>query len=123
MLPTRLPPQARRAGLRKETSTPQRVNIKALASPAWAPGFQALPAAIQITIMERKGAPKMTPNMLAPDIQPRNALIEPATPQAPASQSPRRTALNMPALLASTIGHAAFLSDTPEKWASTIAML
>jgi len=29
----------------------------------------------------------------------------------------------MPVLLASAIGHAALLSDTPAKWASTIAML
>jgi hypothetical protein len=29
----------------------------------------------------------------------------------------------MPVLLASTIGHAALLSDTPSKWASTLAML
>jgi hypothetical protein len=65
----------------------------------------------------------MTPNMLAPGFQPQNALFAPAVPQAPASQSPGRTPLNTQALLASTIGHAALLSDTPEKWASTIAML
>jgi hypothetical protein len=65
----------------------------------------------------------MTPNMLAPSFPPRNALIAPAVAQAPASQSPGRTPLNTQALLASTIGHAALLSDTPGKWASTIAML
>jgi hypothetical protein len=65
----------------------------------------------------------MTPNMLAPGFQSRNALIAPAAPQAPASQSPCRAPLNTQALLASTIGHAALLSDTPEKWASTIAVL
>jgi hypothetical protein len=62
----------------------------------------------------------MTPDMLTPGIEPRNALIEAAAPPALA---PSRAALNVPALLASTIGHAALLSDTPEKWASTIAML
>jgi hypothetical protein len=65
----------------------------------------------------------MTPNMLAPGIEPRNALIATAVPLAPGAQPVRRTALNMPALLANTIGHAALLSDTPERWASTIAML
>jgi hypothetical protein len=65
----------------------------------------------------------MTPNMLAPGVQPRNALVEAATPLAPALQPARPMPLNTPALLASTIGHAALLSDTPEKWASTIAML
>jgi hypothetical protein len=62
----------------------------------------------------------MTLNMFVPGNEPRNALI--AAP-APASQSPARTPLDTPALLANTIGHAALLSDTPEKWASTIAML
>jgi hypothetical protein len=61
----------------------------------------------------------MTTNMFATGSQPRNALIEAATPPAPASPA----SPNIPALLASTIGHAALLSDTPEKWASTIAML
>jgi hypothetical protein len=65
----------------------------------------------------------MTPNMLVPDIRPRNALLEAAAPPAPAPQPVRQMPLNTPALLASTIGHAALLSDTPEKWASTIAML
>jgi len=65
----------------------------------------------------------MAPNTLAPDFQSRNALIAPAVQQAPASQSPGRAPLNTQALLASTIGHAALLSDTPEKWATTIAML
>jgi hypothetical protein len=62
----------------------------------------------------------MTPNLPVTGIEPRNALI--AVP-APASQSQRPAPLNMPALLASTIGHAALLSDTPEKWTATIAML
>ncbi len=57
----------------------------------------------------------------APITAPRNALI-PATPQsAPLPQ--RSPGPNLPVLLASTIGHAALLSDTPEKWASTISML
>jgi hypothetical protein len=65
----------------------------------------------------------MTPNTQASGFQSRNALIAPAVPQAPALQSPGRAPLNTQALLASTIGHAALLSDTPEKWASTVAML
>ena len=65
----------------------------------------------------------MTPNMLAPGTQARNALIGTAMLQAPASEPPPPTPLNIPALLANTIGHAALLSDTPEKWGSTIAML
>ena len=65
----------------------------------------------------------MTPNTLAPGILPRNALIGAAALQAPASEPAGRTAPNMPVLLANTISHAALLSDTPEKWASTIAML
>jgi hypothetical protein len=65
----------------------------------------------------------MGPNLLAPGIQPRNALIEAGLPLPPAPESAARTPSNMPALLASTIGHAALLSDTPAKWASTIAML
>ncbi|MBI4723921.1 MAG: hypothetical protein HY765_02650 [Rhodomicrobium sp.] len=52
--------------------------------------------------------------------RPRNALISPVVPPDPASAP----APGFPAaLLASMIGHAALLSDTPEKWASTIAML
>jgi hypothetical protein len=65
----------------------------------------------------------MAPNMLASGIEPRNTLTDSALPQAPAAPSPGRTPLNTQALLASTIGHAALLSDTPGKWASTIAML
>ncbi len=43
----------------------------------------------------------------------------------PAAVSGRASALPSPAavLLARAIGHAAALSDTPEKWASTIEML
>jgi hypothetical protein len=65
----------------------------------------------------------MTLNMPAPGLLSRNALLGAVTPPAPAPSAQGRTPLNMPALLASTIGHAALLSDTPEKWASTIAML
>ncbi len=62
----------------------------------------------------------MTPSSAAPSIPARNALI------AGVPQSPRpapRTPPNVSGLLASTIGHAALLSDTPSKWASTIDML
>jgi hypothetical protein len=55
--------------------------------------------------------------------QPRNALIAPVGPQSAAVQARRGPGSNLPALLANAIGHAALLSDTPEKWASTIAML
>ena len=66
----------------------------------------------------------MTPSMPAAGVQPHNALtIEADMPQASAAQPLSRTPLSVPALLASTIGHAALLSDTPEKWASTVAML
>jgi hypothetical protein len=54
---------------------------------------------------------------------PRNALLAlTSQPVAPIQPQPRASS-NVPALLASTIGHAAMLSDTPAKWASTIAML
>ena len=62
----------------------------------------------------------MTPSSAAPSIPARNALI------AGVPQSPRpapRMPQNVSGLLASTIGHAALLSDTPSKWASTIDML
>ncbi len=65
----------------------------------------------------------MTPNTLAPSTPPRNALIGAAPLSAPAYQQAPRAPSNLPVLLASTIGHAALLSDTPTKWASTIAML
>jgi hypothetical protein len=55
--------------------------------------------------------------------QPRNALVAPLRQDIAAAQSKRGTPSNLPALLATTIGHTALLSDTPEKWASTIAML
>lgn len=63
----------------------------------------------------------MTVSSNAAGFFPRNALIvvqpAPAQPNAPNARP------NPAALLASTIGHAAMLSDTPEKWAGTIAML
>ena len=59
----------------------------------------------------------------APSQPPRNALLIPVAQGAPAPQPAPRTPANMPVLLASAIGHAALLSDTPAKWASTIAML
>ncbi|MGO9485895.1 MAG: hypothetical protein ACLPX9_15125 [Rhodomicrobium sp.] len=62
----------------------------------------------------------MTPSSAAPSIPARNALIA-GVPQS-ARPAPRMPA-NVPGLLASTIGHAALLSDTPSKWASTIDML
>jgi hypothetical protein len=51
----------------------------------------------------------------------RNALIgaAPRPGQNPGAAAPA----SLSALLAGTIGHAAMLADTPEKWASTIAML
>jgi hypothetical protein len=54
-------------------------------------------------------------------LEPQNALLLPAAPQnrAPATLPP--TVQNQ--LLRSTIGHAAVLSDTPEKWAATIDLL
>ncbi len=65
----------------------------------------------------------MTPYPAAPSIPPRNALIAPAPLTAPLSQPASRKPANFSGLLAGTIGHAAVLSDTPAKWASTIAML
>jgi hypothetical protein len=56
----------------------------------------------------------------APSVHPRNALLAGA-PHAQRPASPRT--VHMPGLLASAIGHAAALSDTPAKWESTIAML
>ncbi len=52
----------------------------------------------------------------------RNALVAPALAAAPHRQS-RMQAPPIAALLAGAIGHAAVLSDTPGKWAATIAML
>ncbi len=65
----------------------------------------------------------MTPNFAAPAIQPRNALIATVPQATPLYQPAPPAPSNLPALLASTIGHAAMLSDTPAKWASTVAML
>jgi len=65
----------------------------------------------------------MTPYPTALAIQPRNALMATVPQAAPLYQPAPRTPSNLPALLASTIGHAAMLSDTPAKWASTVAML
>ncbi len=62
----------------------------------------------------------MTPYSPASFNQPRNALLIGAPPPVP---SPQPGPAHLPTLLASTIGHAALLSDTPGKWASTIAML
>lgn len=62
----------------------------------------------------------MSPSSAVPSFPPRNALIA-AVPQS--LQPTPRTPPNVSGLLASTIGHAALLSDTPAKWASTIAML
>jgi hypothetical protein len=63
----------------------------------------------------------MTPYSNAPAASPRNALIimQPAQAQPATPSAPPRAAV----LLANAIGHAAVLSDTPEKWAGTIAML
>jgi hypothetical protein len=60
--------------------------------------------------------------VLGPATGPRNALIG-ASGQPALAPPPGERAPNLPSLLASTIGHAAVLSDTPAKWASTIAML
>ncbi|MGA7323656.1 MAG: hypothetical protein WBX25_04045 [Rhodomicrobium sp.] len=65
----------------------------------------------------------MTVNIAATAIPPRNALIASAAQIAPAPQAAANGRPSLPALLATTIGHAAVLSDTPEKWAGTIAML
>lgn len=59
----------------------------------------------------------------APSLPPRNALLIPVAHAAPAPKPAPRAPTNMPVLLASAIGHAAMLSDTPAKWAATIAML
>jgi len=65
----------------------------------------------------------MTAYVTAPSIPPRNALIMPVSQSAPAIPLAPRAPSNLPVLLASTIGHAALLSDTPAKWASTIGLL
>ena len=62
----------------------------------------------------------MTPDYAAPSIPPRNALLAGA-PQA--AQQPSQPSVNLQGLLANAIGHAALLSDTPERWELTIAML
>jgi hypothetical protein len=70
----------------------------------------------------------MTPFGTAPAPAPgpatvsRNALLGTYGQPPSAPQSPARSP-SLPGLLANTIGHAAVLSDTPAKWASTIAML
>ncbi len=52
-------------------------------------------------------------------VPPRNALLA----VAPQSAEPApRPSIDLSGLLANAIGHAALLSDTPEKWESTIAM-
>jgi hypothetical protein len=56
--------------------------------------------------------------------QPRNALLAGARNQSPARHAPTRLSAAIQAqLLRSAIGHAAVLSDTPDKWAATIALL
>jgi hypothetical protein len=73
-----------------------------------------------------KGLPNMTVSLDISDVsprqrpQPQNALL-PAAPlnRAPAALPP--AVQNQ--LLRSAIGHAAVLSDTPEKWAATIDLL
>jgi len=65
----------------------------------------------------------MTPYSTAPTIQPRNALLIGLAQPTASPQAVQRAPTNLPTLLASTIGHAALLSDTPGKWASTIEML
>lgn len=52
----------------------------------------------------------------------RNALVAPTLAAAPRREN-RSHSAPPAALLARVVGHAAVLSDTPEKWASTIAML
>jgi hypothetical protein len=62
------------------------------------------------------GAPQLLPS--------RNALAPSALSPPPASQQGQNFQPSVPAAwLASAIGHAAVLSDTPEKWAATIALL
>jgi hypothetical protein len=76
---------------------------------------------MQITITARKGVPDMPARIPAPVPIPRNALligIAQPSPQ-PAPSAPEY----LSSALASAIGHAALLSDTPEKWASTVDML
>ncbi len=62
----------------------------------------------------------MISHPVAVSVPPRNALL-PASP--PPSRHASRAPVDLHGLLASTIGHAALLSDTPSKWASTLAML
>ena len=64
----------------------------------------------------------MTPDIPAPAVAPRNALVAPV-PQHPVLRPAPAAPSNLPLLLANAIGHAAMLADTPAKWASTIAML
>ena len=57
---------------------------------------------------------------ISPRQQPRNALL----PAAPADPRPATLPPDVQSqLLRSAIGHAALLSDTPEKWAATISLL
>ena len=65
----------------------------------------------------------MPPVNAAPAIAPRNALLALAPQFVPPIPPQSRAPANLEALLAGTIGHTAILSDTPAKWASTIAML
>jgi hypothetical protein len=71
--------------------------------------------------MARKGVDDMTVYPNSPAMPQRNALI--ASPAGPASPSAAPTKPTLAAVLAGAIGHAAVLSDTPEKWARTIDML
>jgi hypothetical protein len=73
------------------------------------------------------GAPNNSPGNTAAGayLRQRNALAPAAlNPYQPSQQQGQNIQPGVPAAwLASAIGHAAVLSDTPEKWASTIALL
>lgn len=59
-----------------------------------------------------------------PSARPNNALLGRVRSHSPAHRAPRQLPPAAQAhLLRSAIGHAAVLSDTPEKWAATIALL
>ncbi len=63
-------------------------------------------------------------NSAARGAEPRNALAGGAQHHSPARRGPHRLSPAFQAqLLRSAIGHAAVLSDTPEKWAATLALL
>ena len=66
--------------------------------------------------------PPSQTNFTSQDFQPRNALLLGAQPVSAARPAPLPP-LAQSQLLRSAIGHAAILSDTPEKWAATIELL